>query len=160
MTPLQRHRIAKKRRIGAGLLAVALLATNVSAASSSLGGTPEVQPAPQERSREGSPEALDPFLAGALGIVPFASGMYLTDEPARGILFTAVDVLMALGIYSARYTSVGEEQNVKTYFLLMGANNVLDAFVSMRYAARTQPLQAMLLPLPQGGIQLSLRRSF
>jgi hypothetical protein len=95
--------------------------------------------------------SLDPFLAGALGIVPFASGLYLSDRPARGVIFTAIDVLTALGVYTSKYTVAGDPDNVRNYFLLMAANNVLDAYVSTRYALRAGHLQTMVLPMPGGG---------
>src|SRR5690606_31544842 len=81
-----------------------------------------------------SDAALDPFVATALGLIPFSSGLYLTDQPARGILFTGVDVLTTLGVYTSRYTNAGDPNNAIKYFALMAANNVLDAVISLRYA--------------------------
>ena len=99
--------------------------------------------------------ALDPFVATALGLIPFSSGLYLTDEPARGILFTGVDVLTAIGIYTSRYTIAGDPNNAIKYFALMAANNVLDAMISLRYA-RLANTTALILPGPDGGLTANL----
>jgi hypothetical protein len=102
--------------------------------------------------RAGNAAALDPFLAGALGLIPFASGLYISEKPARGIMFTAIDALMALGVYTSRYTIAGDPENARNYFLLMGANNLLDAYISVRYANAARG-SAMILPGPDGGVQ-------
>jgi hypothetical protein len=99
--------------------------------------------------------AMDPFLAGALGIIPFASGLYVSDRPARGILFTAVDVLMVMGVYTSRYTAAGDPNNARNYFILMAANNILDAWVSVRYA-NSHRGTALILPTPNGGLQAAM----
>jgi hypothetical protein len=97
-------------------------------------------------------EGVDPFLAATLGLMPFVSGLYVSDRPARGILFSAFDVLLVLGIYTARNTASGDPHNVKNYFLLMGANNLLDAWLSARYARIPGTPRAMILPAAGGVI--------
>ena len=109
--------------------------------------------------RQSVDPAIDPFLAGVLGIIPFTSGLYLTDQPGRGMAFTAVDVLMALGVYSSRYTVNGNPDNAKLWFLMMAANNVLDALVSVRMAERGR-VAAFALPTPDGGMVARLHVSF
>jgi hypothetical protein len=102
-----------------------------------------------------SDPAMDPFIAGALGIIPFSSGLYISERPARGLIFTAVDILMVMGVYTSRYTAAGDPNNARNYFILMAVNNVLDAWVSVRYANMRQHT-ALILPTPEGGLQASL----
>jgi hypothetical protein len=98
-------------------------------------------------------------MAATLGFIPFVSGFYITDKPARGILFTAVDVLMVLSMYTARNTPSGNPGNVKGYFVVMGVNNVLDAFLSARYA-RNPGAPYVMLGTEGAGVSARLHWKF
>ena len=145
------------------LLAIVLLAAVATAQPASPSPSPSsplaASPAPPPSAARAADPAIDPFVSGMLGIIPFTSGLYLTDQPGRGVAFTAIDVLMALGVYSARYTVNGDPDNAKMWFLLMAANNVLDALVSVR-AAEHGRLSAFVLPSPEGGMVASLHIRF
>ena len=104
--------------------------------------------------------ALDPFLAGAVGLLPFASGLYLSDRPARGVVFSLIDGLLALGIYTAAHTRSGDPDNVKFYLGLMGVNNALDAYLSAREALRPRKLAARVTMRPDAGVEYSVRWKF
>lgn len=92
-------------------------------------------------SHVGSPHAIDPFLAGALGFIPFTSGLYLGKNPGQGLVFTLVDITTTAGIYTALKTNQGEPENAPYFYLIMAAANALDAVVSVRKSLRTQKLR-------------------
>lgn len=105
---------------------------------------------------------LEPFLAGALGFMPFASGLFLSDEPAKGIVFSAIDILLMLGVYTNENSSNGDPDNTPVYYMFIGVNNVADAFFSARHAMRqrTPKTRAVILPSPQGGVQYTVNVNF
>jgi hypothetical protein len=105
-------------------------------------------------------KAADPFLAGAMGMIPFVSGFYVSDAPAKGLVFTLVDGLLVLGIYTARYTEQGNPDNVPRYFLLMGVNNLLDAILSARDATKKHRPHSRVTLRPEGGVQYALQWTF
>jgi hypothetical protein len=119
------------------------------------------QPAAQQPAPPVAEDAsLDPFIAASLGAIPFVSGLYLSDRPARGIMFTAIDILMVMGIYTARNTASGDPRNVKSYFVLMGANNILDALLSARYARSSAVPRLTLFPTEGEGMAGELHWKF
>jgi hypothetical protein len=100
----------------------------------------------------------DPFMAGGLGLMPFVSGLYFTEKPAAGLVFTLVDVVLALGMYTSLQTRNGDPDHFPTYVYLLGANNLLDAYFSAR--AAQDPLHARVTMRPEGGVEYSVRWKF
>ncbi len=103
---------------------------------------------------------LDPFLAGALGIMPFSSGFYISDQPAKGYVFTAIDVLLTLAIYTSKHTGQGDPDNAPTYYLLMGLNNILDAYLSTQDAVKRKAPTSRVTLQPGGGVQYAMQWTF
>jgi hypothetical protein len=132
------------RRILCGLCLLAAAETGAQASSQ-----PQVGPPIPSK-----PGPADPFLAGALGVIPFMSGFYITEKWERGVVFSLVDVLLVLGIFSARDGEQQKEGNARIYYGLIAANNVADALLSMRQASgRTS---ARLHLRPEGALEVRL----
>lgn len=66
-----------------------------------------------------------------MGAVPVFSGMYMSKQPATGLIFTAMDVAFIAGIWSHR-DKQQTENAVDIYWGFLIATNVLDAIVSYR----------------------------
>lgn len=117
-------------------------------------GAQAAPPAPAEVPSLSKPGPADPFLAGALGVIPFMSGFYITEKWERGVVFSLVDVLLVLGIFSAREGEQQKEDNARIYYGLIAVNNVADALLSMRQASgRTS---ARLHLRPEGAVEVRL----
>ncbi len=139
-----------------------LLAALLLAALPCFAGVPDFDPMltpPAAHSERGA--SSEPVLAGALGIMPFVSGLYLGPQPAQGIVFTLGDGALALAIWSARNTRSGDPDNTPWFYLAMGAANALDAVISVRTILRTQKLSVNPVTLdPSGRVTSSLTMRF
>jgi hypothetical protein len=99
--------------------------------------------------------AIDPFLAGALGFVPYFSGYYITETPERGMVFTLVDVLLTLGIYTSLHSKSGDPDHVPVYYTFMGINNIVDGYFSAHEAMRSS-LRPQVKLRPHGGVEYAV----
>lgn len=88
-----------------------------------------------------APHPIDPFVAGALGFIPYTSGLYLGKNPGQGLVFTLVDIATTAGLYTALKTNQGDPNNAPYLYLIMAATNALDAVVSVRKSLHTQKLR-------------------
>lgn len=102
---------------------------------------------------------IDPFLAGALGFVPYFSGYYITKNPERGLVFSLVDILLTLGIYTSLHSKSGDPDHVPIYYTFMGANNIVDAYFSVHEAMQSSVRPQVKLR-PHGGIEYSVALTF
>lgn len=85
--------------------------------------------------------AIDPFLAGALGFIPFTSGLYLGPEPAQGLVFTLLDVVLVAGAWNALHSKSGDPDNAPLFLLGLAANNAIDTYLSVRKSLHTRKLR-------------------
>ncbi len=95
--------------------------------------------------------ALDPFLAGAMGFIPYMSGYYLGTTPAQGIVFTLIDIVLTAGVWNALHASTGDPDNAPLFILGMAANNAVDAYLSVRNSLRTPKLRITPVTLDKRG---------
>ena len=119
-----------------------------------------VPPVWAEETAPAAVHAVDPFLAGALGVIPFASGFYVTDKPERGLIFSLVDAMLILGIFSAREGKQQEEHNAKIYYGLIALNNAIDAGLSIWQANREGGPQAHAEIRAEGGFGAGIRWNY
>ncbi len=77
-----------------------------------------------------SDEALRPYMAATLGIMPLASGLYVTQNPQLGIIFTAFDIAMIGGAFSSQRSNMQKKSNAKYYWYALGIGNILDMIIS------------------------------
>jgi|GEM_PF-6561811 len=69
---------------------------------------------------------------GVLGAFPLVSGFYVSSEPAYGVIFTAADIALLLGIFSNK--SANQKRSaVPTYTGLLIVFNLLDAYASYSF---------------------------
>lgn len=92
-------------------------------------------------------------MTGALGIVPFVSGFYLTKSPEKGLVFTLVDVLLVLSIFNAKDGKQQDESNAAIYYGLIGLNNAVDAGLAIRHVVKQRRPVASLNLLPGKGLE-------
>jgi hypothetical protein len=86
-------------------------------------------------------KAIDPFLAGALGLIPFSSGLYLGPEPAQGFVFTLLDIVLVAGAWNALNSRTGDPDNAPLFMYAMAMNNAVDAYLSVRKSLHTQKVR-------------------
>jgi hypothetical protein len=76
-------------------------------------------------------DAGDPFAAAAMGVLPLASGFYVSDAPIKGIVFTLADIMLIGTIIQIRNNDSIPRKDVATYYYLLGAVNIADALLSV-----------------------------
>jgi hypothetical protein len=93
------------------------------------------------------------MLACFLGVIPLASGYYLTSTPMKGAIFTLGDAVLIGTIMNIRKDEYLPDHDVVPYFYLLGAVNAIDATLSFLQAKHD--LQA----LKNARVQASLNPS-
>ena len=76
-------------------------------------------------------DAGDPFAAAAMGMLPLASGFYVSDSPKKGIVFSLADIMLIGTIIQIRNNDSLPRSDVATYYYLLGAVNIADAVLSV-----------------------------
>ena len=76
-------------------------------------------------------DAGDPFVAAAMGVLPLASGFYVSDTPVKGIAFTLADIMLIGTILQIRSNDSIPRKDISLYYLLLGGVNILDAGLSV-----------------------------
>lgn len=91
-------------------------------------------PAPAQASPEPKPrkvDAGDPFLAAALGVLPLASGFYVSSSPVKGAAFTLADLMLIGAIVQVRSDANHSPKDAVTYYWLLAGINLADAALSV-----------------------------
>jgi hypothetical protein len=87
--------------------------------------------APAVRAAPRKLDAGDPFLAAALGVLPLASGFYVSETPVKGAAFTLADLMLIGAIVQVRSDANHNPRDAVTYYWLMAGINVADALLSV-----------------------------
>jgi hypothetical protein len=87
--------------------------------------------APVRRAAPRQSDANDPFLAAALGMLPLASGFYVSATPVKGAAFTLADIMLIGAIVQVRSDVNHNPKDAVIYYWLMAGLNVADALLSV-----------------------------
>ena len=134
------------------VLGILCLFIEVAAASAAAPNTGEVpvnraEPIPvpaQGSAKTALRKAPDPVLAGFLGLIPLASGFYLTSTPHKGLAFTIADAVLIGSIWNIRRDDNLPDGDVAPYFVLLGAVNLADAALSLWQARSDEAAHARI----------------
>jgi hypothetical protein len=101
----------------------------------------------------------DPFMAAALGVLPLASGFYVTRTPIKGAAFTLADLMLIGAIVQVRSDPNHNSKDAVIYYWLMAGINVADALLSVLQVQSdaAKRLSININPSDQPGVLLGWR---
>lgn len=120
---------------------------------------PFVIAAPAPRPAHRKPDASDPFMAAALGILPLASGFYVSTTPVKGAAFTLADLMLIGAVVQVRSDANHNPKDAVMYYWLMAGVNVADALLSVLQVQSdaAKRLSVNLNPSDRPGVLLGWR---
>lgn len=121
--------------------------------------SPSPNPVPPTRTARVSSPAPDAFVCAVVGIIPLASGYYLTSAPSKGIAFSLADAVLIGSIWNIRRDDNIPDRDVAPYFFLLGAVNALDAVLS-GLQARNDAVRIRTTLTPSGEPTVGLAWTF
>jgi hypothetical protein len=115
--------------------------------------------APPPRLAPRKPDAADPFMAAALGVLPLASGFYVSRTPVKGAAFTLADLMLIGAIVQVRSDANHNPKDAVIYYWLMAGINVADALLSVLQVQSdaAKRLSVNINPSDQPGLLLGWR---
>jgi hypothetical protein len=98
-------------------------------------------------------------MAAALGVLPLASGFYVSRTPVKGAAFTLADLMLIGAIVQVRSDANHNPKDAVIYYWLMAGINVADALLSVLQVQSdaAKRLSVNINPSDQPGLLLGWR---